>query len=170
MCSECWNHLLYPIWATSACCAVCNAFTYVPPPPGIKLSVLMASKLFILQNVCFLTWIFNVLGTKMAQYGLWRLLYITHHCSCTSMVQQVHGVLTPTFYSDMLNFSISLFFHGFKEKKTEDGTKMVFLAGLGWFGEEQGEWSVCICVLVYVYMRERERERERKGETERGWV
>lgn len=32
VCSGCRNLLLYPLGATSVCCAVCNAVTPVPPP------------------------------------------------------------------------------------------------------------------------------------------
>lgn len=32
VCSGCRNLLLYPVGATSVCCAVCNAVTAVPPP------------------------------------------------------------------------------------------------------------------------------------------
>lgn len=32
VCSGCRNLLVYPVGATSVCCAVCNAVTSVPPP------------------------------------------------------------------------------------------------------------------------------------------
>ncbi|WZZ60639.1 hypothetical protein YC2023_060746 [Brassica napus] len=32
VCSGCRNLLMYPVGATSVCCAVCNAVTAVPPP------------------------------------------------------------------------------------------------------------------------------------------
>lgn len=32
VCSGCRNLLLYPLGATSVCCAVCSAVTAVPPP------------------------------------------------------------------------------------------------------------------------------------------
>ncbi|MCE2054888.1 LSD1 zinc finger domain containing protein, expressed [Datura stramonium] len=48
VCSGCRNLLLYPVGATSVCCAVCNAVTAVPPP-----------------------------GTEMAQLVSWRLPHIT---------------------------------------------------------------------------------------------
>ncbi|KAF7839346.1 serine/threonine-protein kinase BSK5-like [Senna tora] len=35
VCSGCRNRLLYPVGATSVCCAVCNAVTAVPPPDNI---------------------------------------------------------------------------------------------------------------------------------------
>lgn len=38
VCSGCRNLLLYPVGATSVCCAVCNAVTGVPPP-GMFLSI-----------------------------------------------------------------------------------------------------------------------------------
>jgi LSD1 subclass zinc finger protein len=39
VCSGCRNLLLYPVGATSVCCAVCNAVTAVPPP-GTSLSII----------------------------------------------------------------------------------------------------------------------------------
>lgn len=38
VCSGCRNLLLYPVGATSVCCAVCNAVTAVPPP-GMLISL-----------------------------------------------------------------------------------------------------------------------------------
>jgi LSD1 subclass zinc finger protein len=32
VCSGCRNLLMYPVGATSVCCAVCSAVTAVPPP------------------------------------------------------------------------------------------------------------------------------------------
>ncbi|XP_039051954.1 protein LOL1-like isoform X2 [Hibiscus syriacus] len=40
VCSGCQNLLLYPIGATSVCCAVCNAVTAVPPP-GTEMAQLV---------------------------------------------------------------------------------------------------------------------------------
>ncbi|XP_061371606.1 protein LOL1-like isoform X2 [Gastrolobium bilobum] len=40
VCSGCRNLLLYPIGATSVCCAVCNAVTAVPPP-GTEMAQLV---------------------------------------------------------------------------------------------------------------------------------
>ncbi|KAJ7003582.1 hypothetical protein NC653_008716 [Populus alba x Populus x berolinensis] len=40
VCSGCRNLLLYPVGATSVCCAVCNAVTAVPPP-GTTLGPLL---------------------------------------------------------------------------------------------------------------------------------
>ncbi|XP_022717924.1 protein LOL1-like [Durio zibethinus] len=37
VCSGCQNLLLYPVGATSVCCAVCNAVTAVPPPEMAQL-------------------------------------------------------------------------------------------------------------------------------------
>ncbi|KAG2375863.1 hypothetical protein LR48_Vigan06g020600 [Vigna angularis] len=37
VCSGCRNLLLYPVGATSVCCAVCNAVTTVPPPEMAQL-------------------------------------------------------------------------------------------------------------------------------------
>ncbi|KAL5181658.1 Protein LOL1 [Glycine soja] len=36
VCSGCRNLLLYPVGATSVCCAVCNAVTTVPPPGTVQ--------------------------------------------------------------------------------------------------------------------------------------
>ncbi|ESR49981.1 protein LOL1 [Citrus sinensis] len=40
VCSGCRNLLLYPVGATSVCCAVCNAVTAVPPP-GTEMAQLV---------------------------------------------------------------------------------------------------------------------------------
>ncbi|MQL91628.1 hypothetical protein Taro_024242, partial [Colocasia esculenta] len=40
VCSGCRNLLLYPVGATSVCCAVCNAVTAVPPP-GTEMAQLL---------------------------------------------------------------------------------------------------------------------------------
>ncbi|KAL6985792.1 Protein lol1 [Sarracenia purpurea var. burkii] len=40
VCSGCRNLLLYPVGATSVCCAVCNAVTAVPPP-GTEMAQLI---------------------------------------------------------------------------------------------------------------------------------
>ncbi|KAH1267304.1 Protein LOL1 [Glycine max] len=40
VCSGCRNLLLYPVGATSVCCAVCNAVTTVPPP-GTEMAQLV---------------------------------------------------------------------------------------------------------------------------------
>ncbi|GMQ04400.1 hypothetical protein CsSME_00049828 [Camellia sinensis var. sinensis] len=40
VCSGCQNLLLYPVGATSICCAVCNAVTAVPPP-GTEMAQLV---------------------------------------------------------------------------------------------------------------------------------
>ncbi|KAD5316878.1 hypothetical protein E3N88_16824 [Mikania micrantha] len=40
VCSACRNLLLYPVGATSVCCAVCNAVTAVPPP-GTEMAQLV---------------------------------------------------------------------------------------------------------------------------------
>ncbi|XP_017425747.1 protein LOL1 isoform X2 [Vigna angularis] len=40
VCSGCRNLLMYPVGATSVCCAVCNAVTAVPPP-GTEMAQLV---------------------------------------------------------------------------------------------------------------------------------
>ncbi|KAL1333237.1 protein LOL1 isoform X3 [Arachis ipaensis] len=40
VCSGCRNLLLYPVGASSVCCAVCNAVTAVPPP-GTEMAQLI---------------------------------------------------------------------------------------------------------------------------------
>ncbi|XP_071701881.1 protein LOL1-like isoform X1 [Rutidosis leptorrhynchoides] len=40
VCSGCRNLLLYPVGATSVCCAICNAVTPVPPP-GTEMAQLV---------------------------------------------------------------------------------------------------------------------------------
>ncbi|KAK2969519.1 hypothetical protein RJ640_029812, partial [Escallonia rubra] len=78
VCSGCRNLLLYPVGATSVCCAVCNAVTQVPPPGAFPN--------FNAAEFCF--------GTEMAQLvcgGCHTLLmYIrgatSVQCSCCHTV------------------------------------------------------------------------------------
>ncbi|KAJ0110831.1 hypothetical protein Patl1_03473 [Pistacia atlantica] len=49
VCSGCRNLLLYPVGATSVCCAVCNAVTAVPPPGRFLPFFQFPSGLYTLQ-------------------------------------------------------------------------------------------------------------------------
>lgn len=55
VCSGCRNLLVYPVGATSVCCAVCNAVTAVPPPGMMQDSILpfWVSTLYIIQAFVF---------------------------------------------------------------------------------------------------------------------
>lgn len=46
VCSGCRNLLLYPIGATSVCCAVCNSVTAVPPPGLYKMFEIFRTYLY----------------------------------------------------------------------------------------------------------------------------
>ncbi|KAF4354909.1 hypothetical protein F8388_013858 [Cannabis sativa] len=48
VCSGCRNLLLYPVGATSVCCAVCNAVTAVPPPEEQQVCNVLVVTLLIL--------------------------------------------------------------------------------------------------------------------------
>ncbi|KAH1250188.1 Protein LOL1 [Glycine max] len=93
VCSGCRNLLVFPVGATSVCCAVCNAVTAVPPPGYLKVQFLpVISNQLIMRQInqkhsC-------VTGTEMAQLvcgGCHTLLmYIrgatSVQCSCCHTV------------------------------------------------------------------------------------
>ncbi|KAG4933304.1 hypothetical protein JHK87_047306 [Glycine soja] len=58
VCSGCRNLLVFPVGATSVCCAVCNAVTAVPPPA--KSQILVCDR------------------HRNGPVSMWRLPYFTH--------------------------------------------------------------------------------------------
>ncbi|XP_040871108.1 protein LOL1-like isoform X1 [Glycine max] len=58
VCSGCRNLLVFPVGATSVCCAVCNAVTAVPPPD--KSETLVCDR------------------HRNGPVSMWRLPYFTH--------------------------------------------------------------------------------------------
>lgn len=70
VCSGCRNLLLYPMGATSVCCAVCNAVTTVPPPGGPSHSMprnYRKIKSMKIQNCSENESHMFIAGTEMAQ-------------------------------------------------------------------------------------------------------
>lgn len=57
VCSGCRNLLLYPVGATSVCCAVCKAVTTVPPPGMFTPQVMQCQSKFqpYKRALCFWT-------------------------------------------------------------------------------------------------------------------
>ena len=108
VCSGCRNLLMYPVGATSVCCAVCNAVTAVPPPGMMQFLLTESITLYVIPLVCMLceSCVISMTGTEMAQLvcgGCHTLLmYIRGatnvQCSCCHTVNlALEGILVLMF-------------------------------------------------------------------------
>ena len=109
VCSGCRNLLLYPVGATSVCCAVCNAVTAVPPPGmfSIYFGVYIISSVQFWVSIYIWTEQVNMENehsvfacTTLCQALKWPSWYVeaATPCSCTFVVQPVYNVLVVTLW------------------------------------------------------------------------